>query len=50
LCQYFGAKKITKPNVTREQLLNLLSYEKLARKNVDEIDSCWPILVEKFIQ
>jgi len=26
--QYFGAKKITKPNVTREKLPNLLWYEK----------------------
>jgi len=31
-CQYFGAKEIAKPNVIREKLLNLLSYEKRVRK------------------
>jgi len=31
-CQYFGGKKIAKPNIIREKLLNYLSYEKRACK------------------
>jgi len=39
LRRYFGAKKLQRLKVSREKLLNLLSY-KNSRQNVGEIDSC----------
>ncbi len=34
------AQKVTELNITREKLLNLLSYEKCGCKMLDEIDTC----------
>jgi len=38
--QYPFAKKLQSQNVTEKKLCKALSYEKLARKNADEIDPC----------